>query len=85
MKKLIIGLVIMMAIIAGGIKAYNNGVGAWKTGDYILSHEIKEGEVYKLCTERGTLEYVLGYENVENSIKVYKANGTYGQVHRGLR
>lgn len=86
MKKILLVGVLAIGAFAFTMKhMYDKGYGAWKTGDYVFSHKTMEDiDVYQICTERGTLELVAGFENVENSIRVYKENGTYGEIHRGL-
>ena len=50
-------------------------------GYYQLHHKLHNGEpVFLLGTPRG-LEYVVGTENLQHSLDVYRENGVYGKPY----
>lgn len=54
-------------------------------GEFEYHHKLEDGTpVFKLGTQRGTIELVRGRENLQNSLNTYRENGSYGKSLKEL-
>lgn len=74
MKKLLVALLLGLTFVGCG-----NEVDMVKVGDVRFSHTTYTDEVYIIVRENGEEAYVVGRDNVEWSIDVYKEHGTFGK------
>lgn len=77
MKKIFKHLIIILTAVIFTACGGETPVG--KVGDVRFSHTTYQDEVYIILRENGQEAYVVGRDNVDWSISVYKENGTFGK------
>ena len=54
-------------------------------GEFEYHHKLEDGtKVFRLGTQRGNVEYVVGEENLQHSLDIYRSNGSYGRSLKEL-
>ena len=54
-------------------------------GEFEYHHKLEDGtKVFRLGTQKGTINYVVGEENLQHSLDIYRSNGSYGRSLKEL-